>query len=189
MLRCIISDRRRNRESSREKVCTTFAPTATASSAWCGIATRSKASVPRNASTSIGNGFKRRPISAEAGWIPCGRQASTRRPTPTSNQRLSRLRDPIGSNAIVVADLLAAGAVGPVPTLVLAVFGCALELLLADVDLVTFELGVVSRTMRGGFGVPLLRSRSEHPPRFLVGQQTPGRRERVDKARQLLAQT
>jgi hypothetical protein len=34
----------------------------------------------------------------------------------------------------------------------------------------------------------LLRSRSEHPPRFLVGQHTPGRSERVDKARQLLAQ-
>ena len=91
MLRCIIRDRRRNRESSREKACTTFALTATASSAWCGIATPSNASVRRNASTSTGSGFERGPISAEAGWILCGRQASTRRPTPRSNQRLSRL--------------------------------------------------------------------------------------------------
>lgn len=34
----------------------------------------------------------------------------------------------------------------------------------------------------------LLRSGSEHPPRFLVGQHTAARRKRVDKTRQLLAQ-
>src|SRR5262245_63352809 len=53
------------------------------------------------------------------------------------------LRAPIRRGAVVVVDFAAALAVRPVPGLVLGVVRRALELLLADVDLVAAELRIV----------------------------------------------
>src|SRR6202035_5400542 len=56
---------------------------------------------------------------------------------------------PVRSGSVVVVDLLAARAVRPVPALMLAVFGGALELLLGDIDLVAVEPGIVGQHRPG----------------------------------------
>src|SRR5262249_29473515 len=81
-----------------------------------------------------------------AGMFEAGMQKSPRL-TPgamTICTTLRASRAPERRHPVIVADLLVAGAVGPIPALMPGIFGRALELPLPDVDLVALERRIVA---------------------------------------------